>query len=63
MTELKKTVTVQVKVDGRIADLVYFARAMGKKYGKDLASEDDVSNEDLVEDAEAFWDRQHGEDD
>jgi len=62
MSDLTKTVTVRVKVDPRIADLVYFARAMGRKYGKDLASDADVSNEELIEDAEAFWDSQHGED-
>lgn len=56
---LEKTVTVRVKVDGRIADLVYFVKAMSKRYGDKLA---EVSDDDLVAAAEDFWDSQHGED-
>ena len=56
---LEKTVTVRVKVDSRIADLVYFVRAMSKQHGAKLA---DMSDEDLIAAAESFWDTQHGED-
>jgi hypothetical protein len=56
---LEKTVTVRVKVDPRIADLVYFVKSMAKRYGEKLAT---MSDEDLIGAAEDFWDTQHGED-
>ena len=59
MEPLKKTVTVQVAVDWRIADLVYFVKAMASRHGEKLSS---LSDEDLVAAAESFWDTRHGED-
>lgn len=59
MTELKKTVTVQVKVDGRIADLVNFVKYVREEHAeKYLIMRDD----ELIAAAESFWDTQHGED-
>lgn len=63
MSELKKTVTVQVKVDPRIADLVYFVKALRAREqniaGFSLMKADD---DQLIKLAEDFWDSQHGED-
>jgi len=59
MEPLKKTVTVQVAVDWRIADLVYFVKAMAARHGEKLSF---LSDEDLVAAAESFWDTRHGED-
>jgi hypothetical protein len=59
MNDLKKTVTVQVKVDSRIADLVYFAKSLRRVPGFDLAN---CTDEALISLAEDFWDTQHGED-
>jgi hypothetical protein len=59
MEPLKKTVTVQVAVDWRIADLVYFVKSMAARHGEKLSS---LSDEDLVAAAESFWDTRHGED-
>jgi hypothetical protein len=56
MKPLEKTVTHRVAVDSRIADLVYFARTLA---GKDIKN---MTDEDLINLAESFWDTQHGED-
>jgi len=56
---LEKTVTVRVKVDSRIADLVYFIKDLRGRHGPRLLSMED---EELIEAAESFWDSQHGED-
>lgn len=57
MSDLKKTVTIQVKVDPRIADLVYFAKYLRKNH--DVVT---MNDEQLINAAESFWDMQHGED-
>lgn len=59
MEPLKKTVTVQVNVDPRIADLVHFV-----KYVREIHAEKYLimNDDDLVQAAESFWDTQHGED-
>lgn len=63
MSELKKTVTVQVKVDPRIADLVYFVKALRNREsavpGFNLMQADDNQ---LIELAEDYWGSTHGED-
>lgn len=59
MEPLKKTVTIEVKVDGRIADLVYFVKALRERYGAHIM---DMRDDELVNAAEDFWDTQHGED-
>lgn len=59
MEQLKKTVTVQVPIDWRIADLVYFVKAMAKRHGDKLSQ---LSDEELIAAAESFWDTRHGED-
>lgn len=59
MKPLEKTVTVRVKIDSRIADLVYFVKSMSARYGEKLSS---LSDDDLIAAAEDFWDTQHGED-
>ncbi len=59
MSDLKKTVTVTVPVDWRIADLVYFAKRMGKRYGEKIK---DLTDEELIAEAEDYWDSAHGED-
>ncbi len=59
MQPLEKTVTVRVKVDSRIADLVYFVKKMAKIHGVGLAN---LTDEELIIEAEDFWDTQHGED-
>jgi hypothetical protein len=59
MKPLEKTVTARVKVDPRIADLVYFVKAMREKYGTNLVA---VPDDELIADAESFWDTWHGED-
>ena len=59
MNELKKTVTVQVKVDSRIADLVYFVKSLRRIPGFNL---EQATDEALISLAEDFWDTQHGED-
>jgi hypothetical protein len=56
---LEKTVTVRVKVDSRIADLVYFVKALRTRAGVALL---EMTDDELVEAAESFWDTQHGED-
>jgi hypothetical protein len=57
MQPLKKTVTTTVNVSPRIADLVYFARSLANRDIKSL------SDGELIELAECFWDTEHGEDD
>lgn len=59
MSELKRTVTVQVPVDWRIADLVYFVKRMSARHGDKLK---DLTDEELVEAASDYWDSAHGED-
>ena len=59
MSDLKKTVTVTVKVSGRIADLVYFAKRLNNRYGEKLK---DLTDAELIEEAEDYWDSAHGED-
>lgn len=59
MSDLKKTVTVQVKVDSRIADLVYFVKSLRTRAGAGLL---EMTDDELVAAAESFWDTQHGED-
>lgn len=59
MEPLKKTVTIEVKVDGRIADLVYFVKALRERHGAHIM---DMRDDELVDAAESFWDTQHGED-
>lgn len=59
MEPLKKTVTVQVPVDWRIADLVYFVKALRERHGAHIM---DMRDDELVAAAESFWDTRHGED-
>ncbi len=59
MEPLKKTVTVRVNVDPRIADLVYFVKSLRTRAGAGLL---EMTDDELVEAAESFWDTQHGED-
>ena len=59
MEPLTKTVTVQVKVDGRIADLVYFVKALVARHGAHVLN---MQDSELVDAAESFWDTRHGED-
>lgn len=59
MEPLKKTVTVQVNVDPRIADLVYFVKSLCRTAGAGIL---EMTDAELVEAAEYFWDTQHGED-
>lgn len=59
MNELKKTVTVRVKVDPRIADLVHFVKYVREVHGERYLI---LNDDDLVQAAESFWDTQHGED-
>lgn len=59
MEPLKKTVTIEVKVDERIADLVYFVKALRERHGAHIM---DMRDDELVNAAEDFWDTQHGED-
>jgi hypothetical protein len=48
-----------VKVDSRIADLVYFVKSLRIRAGAGLL---EMTDDELVEAAESFWDTQHGED-
>ncbi len=57
--ELKKTVTVQVKVDPRIADLVNFVKYVREEHAETYLI---MSDQELIAAAESFWDTQHGED-
>ena len=59
MEPLTKVVTARVKVDSRIADLVYFV-----KYIRETRAETYLlmSDEELIAAAESFWDTRHGED-
>jgi hypothetical protein len=59
MEPLTKTVTMQVKVDSRIADLVYFVKALRERHGAHIM---DMRDDELVASAEDFWDTRHGED-
>lgn len=59
MNPLEKTVTVRVKVDRRIADLVYFVQALRERHGAHVL---DMRDDELIAAAEDFWDTQHGED-
>lgn len=64
MNELKKTITVTVPVDPRIADLVYFVKQLRnrEKAIKDFKLMEADDNQ-LIQAAEDFWDHYHGEDD
>jgi len=68
MKELTETVTIQRKVDGRIADLVYFYKFVLSKYYEASRSCSPgarpvpLSDDKLIGYAKEFWDRQHGED-
>lgn len=57
--ELTKVVTVRVKVDPRIADLVNFVKYVREEHAEKYLI---MSDEDLITAAESFWDTQHGED-
>ena len=59
MEPLTKVVTARVKVDHRIADLVYFV-----KYIRETQAEKYLlmTDDELVAAAESFWDTRHGED-
>ncbi len=57
--ELKKTVTVQVKVDPRIADLVNFVKYVREEHAEKYLI---MNDDDLIAAAESFWDTRHGED-
>jgi len=59
MSELKKTVTIQVTVDPRIADLVYFVKYLCRTAGQGIL---EMTDDELVASAESFWDTRHGED-
>lgn len=59
MEPLKKTVTVQVPIDWRIADLVYFVKSVREQYAEKYLL---LSDEELIAAAESFWDSRHGED-
>jgi hypothetical protein len=59
MEPLEKTVTVKVKVDPRIADLVYFVKSIRSKHAEGIMI---MTDEELIDAAESFWDTQHGED-
>lgn len=56
MKPLYETVTVKRQVTGVIADLVHFARSLANR---DIKA---MSDEELVNAANAYWDNQHGED-
>lgn len=55
---LTETVTVTRPIDSRIADLVYFAKALAKRHSLDLKG---LTDEQLIEAANDFWESQHGE--
>ncbi len=57
--ELKKIVTVQVKVDPRIADLVNFVKYVREEHAEKYLI---MNDDDLIAAAESFWDTRHGED-
>jgi hypothetical protein len=57
---MKKIVTQEVTVDPRIEDLVRFALYLSSELG--ATSLRDLTEKDLIEMAEKFWDAQHGED-
>lgn len=59
MDPLTKVVTARVKVDDRIADLVYFVKSIRDQYGERYLI---LSDEELINAAESFWDTRHGED-
>ncbi len=59
MNTLRKTVTVQVQVDPRIADLVNFVKHVREEHAEKYLI---MSDEELIAEAESFWDTQHGED-
>lgn len=59
MEQLKKTVTVTVPVDWRIADLVYFVKSLRTRAGAGIL---EMTDEELIAAAESFWDTRHGED-
>lgn len=56
---LEKTVTVRVKVDSRIADLVHFVKYVREHHAERYLI---LNDDDLIQAAESFWDTQHGED-
>jgi len=60
MEPLTKVVTARVKVDSRIADLVYFVKSVRDHYAEKYLL---LSDEELIAAAESFWDTRHGEDD
>ena len=51
MEPLEKTITTRVKVDSRIADLVYFVKSLREKQGAFLLA---MNDDQLVEAAETF---------
>lgn len=60
-TELRQTVTVSVRVDPRIADLVYFVKRL--EAAGVIKYVGTVSDDQLVAQASSYWDTAHGEDD
>lgn len=61
MAELKRTITTTQRVDGRIADLVYFVKRL--EAAGVIKYVGTVSDDQLVAQADAYWDNAHGEDD
>lgn len=59
MEPLTKVVTTRVKVDSRIADLVYFVKYIRETYAETYLK---MSDDELIAAADNFWDRRHGED-
>jgi len=59
MGELKRTVTMTVPVGGHIADLVYFVKRLVARHGEKVVN---LTDTELVDAADDFWDTQHGED-
>lgn len=59
MEPLTKVVTTRVKVSQTITDLVHFVKAVREQYGERYLI---LSDEELINAAESFWDTQHGED-
>lgn len=57
---LTRKLEIEVPVDSRIADLVYFVKYLQKNPDKKV---EEMTESDLVISAIAFWDMQHGEDD
>ena len=58
---LTRTVTVTRPVSGPIADLVYFVRRL-EKMGVIKAVNMPLTDDQLVEMADDYWDSAHGED-